>query len=56
MIRQIVASLVVLLAAGFAWLYFVPDAPQTLARIGVVLPFGPQANTEAAAGVPGRRD
>lgn len=48
MIRQIIASFVVLLAAGFAWLYFAPGAPQVLTDAGIVLPFGPQAETQAA--------
>ncbi len=47
MIRQIVASLVVLVAAGLGWLYFVPGAPQTLANAGISLPFGPSVETAA---------
>jgi len=42
LIRQLLASIAVLAAAAFAWLYFAPGAPETLARAGIVLPFGPQ--------------
>ncbi|WP_052954053.1 efflux RND transporter periplasmic adaptor subunit [Devosia soli] len=42
MIRQLLASAAVLLVAAFAWLYFAPGAPETLARAGINLPFGPQ--------------
>ena len=48
MIRQFLASLAILLAAGMAWLFFVPGAPETLARAGIVLPFGPAPHAEAA--------
>ncbi|KKB09295.1 efflux RND transporter periplasmic adaptor subunit [Devosia chinhatensis] len=50
MIRQLLASLVVLAIAGLAWLFLVPSAPETLARVGIVLPFGPTAQAEAGAG------
>lgn len=50
MIRQLLASLVVLVAAGIAWLFLVPSAPETLARVGIVLPFGPAPQAEASAG------
>lgn len=40
-LRQFIASLVVVLIAGCAWLFLVPGAPDTLARWGIVLPFGP---------------
>lgn len=43
MIRQFLTSLVILVAAGLAWLFLVPNAPATLASYGIVLPFGPQA-------------
>ncbi len=49
MIRQILVSLVILAMAGLAWLFFVPGAPETLARAGIVLPFGP-VQAEAARG------
>lgn len=48
MIRQLLASLLILVAAGVAWLFLVPGAPETLARAGIVLPFGPAAETETA--------
>ncbi|WP_323013339.1 efflux RND transporter periplasmic adaptor subunit [Devosia sp.] len=50
MIRQFLASLALLFVAGFAWLFFVPGAPETLARVGIVLPFGPAPQAEAARG------
>ena len=55
MIRQFLASLVILLAAGIAWLFLVPGAPDTLARVGIVLPFGPSTQTEAGTGPGGPR-
>lgn len=51
LLRQIIVSLIVLVAAFFGWLFFVPDAAPTLARYGVALPFGPTA--EAAQAAPG---
>ncbi len=44
MIRQIVASIVILVAAALAWLFFAPGAHQTLSNAGITLPFGPQAD------------
>ena len=55
MIRQFLASLVILVAAGIAWLFLVPGAPETLARVGIVLPFGPGPQAEASAGPGGPR-
>lgn len=56
MIRQVIASLVLVLAAGLAWLYFAPGAPQILANAGIALPFGPQTDANAAQpGGPGQR-
>src|SRR5690606_28998907 len=55
LIRQFLASLVILLAAGIAWLFLVPGAPDTLARVGIVLPFGPSTQTEAGTGPGGPR-
>ena len=55
MIRQILASIAVLAAAALAWLFFAPGASQVLTNAGIVLPFGPQAETANAApdGAPG---
>lgn len=53
MIRQFVASIAVLAAAAFAWLFFAPGAPQVLSNAGIVLPFGPQAQADASAAPPG---
>jgi RND family efflux transporter MFP subunit len=50
LIRQLLASLLVLAAAALAWLFLVPGAPETLARVGIVLPFGPAPQAEANAG------
>lgn len=56
MIRQIVASLIVLAAAAAAWVFFVPSSTATLANYGIVLPFGaPPANqvSQRPGGGPG---
>lgn len=55
MIRQLLVSLVILVAAAYGWLYFVPSAPQTLASWGVSIPFAPgiSANEGAPAQGPG---
>ncbi len=50
MIRQIIASIVVLAGAALAWVFLAPGAAETLARVGIALPFGP----EAPAAQPGR--
>jgi len=50
LIRQFLISLAILVVAGMAWLFFVPGAPETLARAGIVLPFGPAPQAEAARG------
>ena len=54
LIRQFVASLVVLAAAVAAWIFLVPGSTATLANYGIVLPFGPPAGEQANAG-PGAR-
>ena len=51
LIRQLLVSLIVLGAAAAAYVFFVPGAPETLARYGIELPFAPQA--EAATGPAG---
>lgn len=51
MIRQSLASLAVIVAAAFAWLYFAPGAAQVLTNAGIVLPFGPQVEVAAANAV-----
>lgn len=49
MLRQLLLSLVVLVAAGFAYVWFVPGATEQLARFGITLPVeaatAPQAQT-----------
>lgn len=52
MIRQILACLVILLVAAIGWLFLVPSAPETLAKAGIILPFGPRVQETAAAGRP----
>ncbi|MFD1255070.1 Multidrug resistance protein MdtA precursor [Devosia equisanguinis] len=52
MIRQILACLVILLVAAIGWLFLVPGAPETLAKAGIILPFGPGVQETAAAGRP----
>jgi RND family efflux transporter MFP subunit len=48
LIRQLIACVVVLVAAALAYVFFVPGAPETLARAGISLPFGPQTETQTA--------
>ncbi|WP_108397072.1 efflux RND transporter periplasmic adaptor subunit [Devosia submarina] len=50
MIRQILASLIVLAAAAAAWVFFVPGSTATLASYGISLPFGPEPGAQAQAG------
>jgi RND family efflux transporter MFP subunit len=50
LIRQLLVSLVILLAAAYAWLYFVPSAPQTVASWGISIPFAPSVAEAAAPG------
>lgn len=50
MIRQLVASLVILTAAAAAWIVFVPGSAATLASYGIVLPFDAPVGDEASAG------
>lgn len=50
--RQLLLSLIVIGAAAAAYVFFVPGAPETLARYGIELPFAPQA--EAATGPAGQ--
>lgn len=50
MIRQILLSLLVLGAAAAAYVFFVPGAPQTLARYGIDLPFLPVETASAPGG------
>jgi len=52
LIRQLVASLVILIAAALAWVFFVPGATETLADYGIVLPFAP--GSETAQATPGQ--
>ena len=53
MIRQLLASLIVLAAALAAWAFFVPGASQTLANFGIPLPFA--ASSDTANATPGQR-
>jgi RND family efflux transporter, MFP subunit len=52
LIRQILASLVVLAGAALAWVFFAPGSTETLARVGISLPFAPDA-TNQQPGRPG---
>lgn len=54
MIRQLLISVVVIALAFGAYAYFVPGAPQTLARLGIQLPFA-EAATQPPAAAPGPR-
>ncbi len=54
MLRQLVASILVLAAAVVAWVLFVPGATATLANYGITLPFAP-AGAEQSAQRPGAR-
>jgi RND family efflux transporter MFP subunit len=53
LIRQLLASLIVLAAALAAWVLFVPGASQSLANYGIVLPFASSGETANAS--PGQR-
>lgn len=55
MLRQLVASLIVLAAAAAAWIFFVPGSTATLANWGISLPFGQPAAAEQANAAPGAR-
>ena len=54
LIRQLLASVIVLAAAALAWVFFAPGATQTLASYGITLPFGPgeQVASTSPAGRP----
>lgn len=53
MLRQIFLSLIVVVVAAVLVVVFVPGARDTLARYGVVLPFGPEAPAAGQASAPG---
>ncbi len=53
MIRQLLVSLVIVGAAAAAYVLFVPGAPETLAKVGIVLPTAPQAEAAAGGGAGG---
>lgn len=53
MLRQILLSLIVVVVAAVLVVVFVPGARDTLARYGVVLPFGPEAPAAGQASAPG---
>ena len=54
MIRQLLVSLVIVIAAAYAWLYLVPGAPQTVASWGIAVPFAPSVAADAGnAAAPG---
>lgn len=50
MIRQLVASLIVLAVAAAAWIFFIPGSTETLARVGIVLPFAAPPEQQPQAG------
>ena len=49
MIRQILASLVIMIAALLAWVFFVPGARDTLEAYGIPVPFGAPAEPATTA-------
>ncbi|MET3924361.1 efflux RND transporter periplasmic adaptor subunit [Devosia sp. 2618] len=54
MIRQLLASLIVLVVAALAWVFFVPGSAAILGGYGIHLPFGPSADERpTASGGPG---
>ena len=54
LLRQILISLVIVVAAGAAYVYFVPGATETLERFGIPLPaFAAAPEQPAAGGEPG---
>jgi len=54
LIRQILASVVVLSCAALAWVFFAPGSTETLARVGISLPFGPEVAAQAGSSGGGR--
>ena len=50
MIRQFIASLIVIAAAAAAWVFLVPGSTATLASYGIVLPFAPAPTATPAEG------
>lgn len=64
MLKQLLISIVVIAAAAAGYVFFVPGAPEMLARIGITLPVEAAANADATArpaqggqqaGAPGNR-
>lgn len=58
LLRQLILSLIVIVAFALGWLYWAPGAPEMLARAGIALPFGPsveiaEANARPGPGGPG---
>ncbi|MDB5622743.1 MAG: efflux transporter periplasmic adaptor subunit, partial [Devosia sp.] len=51
MVRQLLASVIILAAAALAWVFFAPGASQTLASYGINLPFGPGPEAETTGSV-----
>lgn len=52
MLKQLLVSVVVVVAAAAAYIFFVPGAPEMLARVGIVLPVEAQPQ-QAATPTPG---
>jgi RND family efflux transporter MFP subunit len=55
LIRQLLVSVVILIAAALAWVLFVPGATETLASYGISLPFAASADPGLQANVQGQR-
>jgi RND family efflux transporter MFP subunit len=55
LLRQVLISLVIAIAAFVGWVFFAPGAVQTLAGYGISLPFGPSATPAEAAQPPGQQ-
>src|SRR4051794_19534345 len=53
LLRQLLISLVVLVAVAAGYVYFVPGASDTLASFGIKLPFGPAPSSTGPAQVAG---
>lgn len=53
LLRQLIVSLIIVVACAFGWLFWAPGAAETLARAGIVLPFGPSVETADANARPG---
>jgi hypothetical protein len=53
--KQLLISVIVLVAAAAGWIYFVPGAHDTLSQVGINVPFGPGSGQVRLRRARGRR-